>query len=146
MLTTRYTVEIRTIGLCVKNLARARAFYQQVFDFEPEPNVIEVDSQADGLIGLDNVDMTVHLLQKQGIKLELMECRNPPAVGGEERVLNRLGLTHMGFYVSDLDAGLGAITQMGGKIVESSRIEVDGKTLNIRVTDPEGNQTTLYVQ
>ena len=137
---------IRTIGLCVTDLKRSRKFYQHTFGFRPAPNTIKAGSGADGLLGLEGVDMTVHLLEKNGLNLELLEYRHPAAVDRGEPVMNSLGLTHLGLYVSDLHKVLKDVKRLGGNIVESSRIAIEGKTLNIRVADPDGNQIVLYTQ
>ena len=135
---------LKNIGLCVRDIERSRLFYTEVFGFEADPEPQKIGKMLGGLLELEDLDLTIHFLNKQGVRLELLHYTSPGSVGdGERRPMNHLGLSHLAFEVTDIDAIAQAVSHMGGSVLENTRLGPAGKTIAIMVTDPDGTRIEL---
>lgn len=73
-----------------------------------------------------------------GFVLELMDYSQRQVHTGSERVMDQIGLTHISFSVSDLEAVLEKVEEFGGAVVEGT---VTGAMAMIR--DPDGQLLEL---
>jgi catechol 2,3-dioxygenase-like lactoylglutathione lyase family enzyme len=132
------------IGLCVKDLERSRLFYTEVFGFVPDGQPQTIGPQLGGLLEIENMNVTIQFLKKQGIRLELIDYASPETLGdGTRRPMNQLGLTHLAFKVTDIGAMTRAVEHMGGTVLENTRLGSGDKTAAIFVVDPDGARIEL---
>ena len=66
----------------------------------------------------------------------------PSPTGQPSAHRNQLGLTHLSFYVEDVDATAAAMVAAGGKVVESTRTTNEGIDL-LFLHDPDGTRIEL---
>lgn len=133
------------IGLCVSNLERSIAFYRDVLGFSVLSRLEVSGKDAERLVGLANLELSAVYLERDGTRLELLYYASPGHVAGEmPNPLNRLGLTHLSFRVSDLERALAAIPHAGGRVLDGSRIENPRfRTHAAFVLDPDGLRIEL---
>ncbi len=137
------SVRFKNTGVYVRDLELSLSFYSEVFGFTPDPEPRKIPAALEGYLELENIDLTVHFIEKEGFRIELLHFESPEPFGGERREMNQLGLTHLAFEVSDIDAMTQAVERMGGRVIEKSRFEREGRTRAIFVTDPDGTRIEL---
>tara|TARA_R110000868_G_scaffold241291_5_gene495863 strand:+ start:114 stop:692 length:579 start_codon:yes stop_codon:yes gene_type:complete len=137
-------VMLKNIGLCVSDIERSRLFYTEVFGFKADPEPQKIGKMLGGLLELENLDLTIHFLNKQGVRLELLHYASPGTLGdGTRHPMNQLGLSHLAFEVTNIDSVAQAVAHMGGQVLEQTRLGAPGKTAAMMVTDPDGTRIEL---
>jgi catechol 2,3-dioxygenase-like lactoylglutathione lyase family enzyme len=133
------------VGICVSNLDRSVRFYCDGLGFEPIDR-LELDSAS--MPGLDralevraDVAITSAFVERDGVRLELIEFRNPRPVGSPSARRNQLGLTHLCVFVADVDAAAERLLQYGGLVLDPTRQNVG--TDVVFVMDPDGVRVEL---
>jgi catechol 2,3-dioxygenase-like lactoylglutathione lyase family enzyme len=130
------------IGICVRELERSRRFYvdglgfTEFARFEMDRPIAEVDTPC---------DLTSFFIQKDGLRLELLDYRSPGVIGQPSMRRNQLGLTHLSFVVEDVDAAAKELEEYGGTIVDGTRSgQHDPDMVQIIfVADPDGTRVEL---
>ena len=130
------------LGLCVSDLERSRRFYidglgfTEFARFEMERPIAEVDLPC---------SLTSYFIQKDGLRVELLDYRSPGVIGHPSTRRNHLGLTHLSFIVEDVDAAAIELEQYGGTIIEGTRSgQDDPKSVQIIfLADPDGTRVEL---
>jgi glyoxylase I family protein len=133
------------IGLCVTDLERSLRFYCDGLGFEKVLSYELDDTMMPGLgQGLEvasPVALTSQFIQLDGLKIELLEYRSPAPSGEPSSSRGTIGLTHLSFYVDDVDVAAARLVQCGGTIIQSTRV-----TLGIEIVflgDPDGARVEL---
>ena len=98
------------VGLCVRDLERSLRFFCDGLGFERAEG-FELDSTAaEGLERSLEVAGPVRIMsqfiQNDTMKIELLHFFEPGVGGVPSATRNQLGLTHLSFYVDDLDAAV----------------------------------------
>ena len=134
------------LGMCVSNVHRSIAFYREVLGFV-EVTKTSVGAEIGPLIEMDSVDLKLrsHFLERDSIRLELMEFDSPKPLGdGERKPFNTLGLTHLAIRVSDIDPILAQVADHAGTVLEHTRVgQADIGVGLIYVLDPDGVRIEL---
>ena len=129
---------VNHVGLCVRDVARSRRFYEELFGFELEREIAPPDDPTATLLQLDPpVGLRAVYLRRGSFRLELLAYageRRPP----RERPLDEPGLTHLSFGVTAFRALLPRVVELGGAVVEASDIGVA-----VFVRDPDGQLLEL---
>jgi catechol 2,3-dioxygenase-like lactoylglutathione lyase family enzyme len=134
------------IGICVSDLARARAFYSEVLGLKEVGGLETAGENVDQLLGVPDVDLEAVYLERDGFRLELLHYRSPGHQGRAEppRPMNLLGLTHLSFRVADLDAICRRIEAAGGRILRETWHEHAERGTRVCMgTDPDGLRLEL---
>jgi catechol 2,3-dioxygenase-like lactoylglutathione lyase family enzyme len=134
------------VGLCVRSLARSMRFYCDGLGFEPAERY-ELDSET--LPGLeraleardDVVIMVSQMIERDGLRIELLEFSEPRVVGSPSARRTQLGLTHLCLYVSDVDAAAERLIEYGALVLDQTRASVG--TEIVFVMDPDGVRVEL---
>ena len=132
-------------GLCVSDLERAIAFYRDGLGFSEVSRLHFEDAGTQQLLGLPGAQLDAVYLRRDGTTLELLHFPRPGTqlVAGP-RPINQVGLTHLSFLVSDLDALLAKLRALGATVLEATRLDSKGKGSNaIFITDPDGTRIEL---
>jgi catechol 2,3-dioxygenase-like lactoylglutathione lyase family enzyme len=133
-------------GLCVSDLERSLAFYRDGFGFTEVSRLRFEDASTHTLLSLPGCVLEAVYLRRDGTTLELLHFPRPGTHLGDgtPRPMNRVGLTHLSFLVSDLDALLAKLRGLGATVLETTRLDTQGKGANaIFVTDPDGTRIEL---
>ncbi len=130
------------IGLCVKDLDRARRFYVDGLGFADFAH-FEIDRPLAEMDG--DCDLTSWFVQKDGLRVELLYFRRPTPTGTPSSRRTQLGLTHLSFVVEDVDASAKELEGYGGSIIEGTRSgDNDPEVVQIVfLADPDGNRIEL---
>jgi catechol 2,3-dioxygenase-like lactoylglutathione lyase family enzyme len=138
----RFSYATSHIGLCVRDLQRSRRFYvdglgfEEFARFEIDRQIAEVDPPC---------DFTSFFIQKDGLRIELLDYRSPGVFGEPSSRRNHLGLTHLSFVVDDVDAAARELEAFGGTIIEGTRSgQHDPDMVQIIfLADPDGTRVEL---
>jgi len=132
-------------GLCVSDLERALAFYRDGLGFAEVSRLRFEDPGTRKLLGLPGAVLETVYLRRDGTTLELLHFPRPGTeLGAGPRPMNQVGLTHLSFLVSDLDALLARLRALGATVLDATRLDSQGKGSNaIFVTDPDGTRIEL---
>jgi catechol 2,3-dioxygenase-like lactoylglutathione lyase family enzyme len=124
-MSTHIGAQTSHIGLCVTDLERSLRFYCDGLGFT---KVLSYDLDDTMLPGLDRslevaspVALTSQFIQLDGLKIELLAYRNPSPSGTPSSSRGTLGMTHMSFYVDDVDVAAARLVELGGTIIDSTR-------------------------
>ncbi len=133
------------LGLCVSDLDASRRFYCNGLGFTASDG-LELSSRD--LTGLDGslevtgpATITSQFITLGDLKIELLGFRQPAPQGAPARHRNQLGLTHLSFFVDDVDAAAARLTEFGGTIVEGTRSN-PGIDI-VFLADPDGVRVEL---
>ncbi len=138
------TIAARTshVGLCVRDLERARRFYVDGLGFTDFAR-FEIDRP---LAEMDEAcDLTSCFVQKDGLRVELLYFRRPTPTGSPSTRRIQVGLTHLSFVVDDVDAAAAELVEFGGSIIDGTRSgDNDPEVVQIVfLADPDGNRIEL---
>lgn len=127
------------VGLCVRDRAASRRFYEGLLGFE---FWWELDAPDDGTSELLLLSRPIGLhatyLVRDGLVLELLDYSGRALSSGGERVMDQVGLTHISFSVSDLSGVLASVGEFGGSVVAGT---VSAGSAMVR--DPDGQLLEL---
>ena len=139
---SQFTYATSHIGLCVRDLDRSRRFYvdglgfAEFARFDLTRPIAEVDPPF---------DFTSFFIQKDGVRIELLDYRSPGVIGEPSMRRNQLGLTHLSFVVDDVDAAARDLERFGGTIIDGTRSGQDDPDAIqiIFLADPDGTRVEL---
>lgn len=127
------------VGLCVRDRAASRRFYEGLLGFEFWWELDAPEEPTAVLLGLSRpVGLHATYLVRDGLVLELLDYSGREVHVGWERVMDEVGLTHISFSVSDLRSVLERVSEFGGSVVEGTVSE--GAAM---VRDPDGQLLEL---
>lgn len=131
------------VGICVSDLEKSLGFYRGALGFEPAESY-EVGNEVTKTMELDGIALHSQFIRRpDGMTLELLAFDSPDCFGPRERrSMNQFGLTHLSFYVADIDATAQRIRECGGTVHEGTRTDTDAISL-IFCTDPDGVRVEL---
>lgn len=143
---TNISAQTSHIGLCVTDLQRSLRFYCEGLGFE---KVLTYDLDDTMLPGLGSglevsspVSVTSQFIELGGLKIELPGYTSPTPTGSPSSSRGTVGLTHMSFYVDDVDAAAAArLVECGGTIIESTRVSLGIEI--VFLSDPDGARVEL---
>jgi lactoylglutathione lyase len=111
------------VGLVVTDMARARAFYEELlgftywWEFEVPDDLASPVLRVRAPMGMRAVYLTL-----DGFVLELMHYAEPGAQAPRaERVMNEPGLTHISIAVDDFAGVLDRVADYGGEVLADTR-------------------------
>jgi catechol 2,3-dioxygenase-like lactoylglutathione lyase family enzyme len=136
------------VGLCVSDIERSLRFYCEGLGFEVSDGV---DLDSDQVPGLDQAlevpTRTVlrsQMIVLDHVRIELLHYTQPAVEGTPSPRRNLRGLTHLSFWVDDLDASIQRLLDCGGTLVDGTR-QSPGVDL-VFVADPDGTRVELMEQ
>ena len=129
------------VGLCVTDLARARAFYEQAFGFtfwwETTPEDLP-DHAVSTLLQLEEpVGLHAVYLVRDGLVLELLAYRPERYAPPRTRTMAEPGLTHISLAVPDVEVAIERVEQCGGTVLRDTLMGA------VMVRDPDGQLIEL---
>jgi len=132
------------LGLCVSDLERSLRFYRDVLGCK-EVGRLELEGEPTATLnGMPDVKVRLIFLERDDFRLELAAYAVPDWIGPQgARPMNQLGLTHLSFRVTDLDAVCAQVEAAGGGLLPETRLELPGPTRVIMALDPDGVRLEL---
>lgn len=133
------------VGLCVADLDRALRFWCDGLGFERAERYELTDELAPGLAAAlevpGPVDVISQMIVHGGFKIELLHYRNPAVEGTPSSSRRQRGLTHVSFYVDDVDAEAARLVEYGATILPTTRTN-PGVAIQF-LADPDGTRVEL---
>jgi catechol 2,3-dioxygenase-like lactoylglutathione lyase family enzyme len=127
------------VGICVTDLARSRAFYEEALGFRYWWELDAPDERSSVLLKLPQpVGLKAVYLLRDGVVLELLHYRAAPVRPRSERVMAEPGLTHLSFSVADMAEALERVIAGGGQVLEETDIKAA-----VMIRDPDGQMIEL---
>ena len=80
-------------------------------------------------------------IELPGLKIELLAYRTPAPSGEPSTSRGTLGMTHMSFYVDDVDASAARLVELGGTIITATRASLGVEI--VFLADPDGARVEL---
>jgi catechol 2,3-dioxygenase-like lactoylglutathione lyase family enzyme len=134
-------------GICVSDLDRSMRFYCDGLGFEAGER-FDLDSKE--AVGLDrglevegHVQVTSQFIRRDGMVVELLGYTTPTPTGRPSTSRGLLGITHLSFYVDELDAAAAHLVVLGATVLEDTRSN-PGVDL-VFLADPDGVRVELMV-
>jgi catechol 2,3-dioxygenase-like lactoylglutathione lyase family enzyme len=133
-------VAFNHVGQCVTDLERAKRFYVELFDFEPQREIHPPDDLSAQLLGLQPpLEFTASYLVRDGLVLELLHYAAPGRTQAfRPRSMSEPGLTHLSLSVADVDAVLRRVAAYGGEVLTATNIGA-----GVFIRDPDGQLVEL---
>ena len=142
---TSIGAETSHIGLCVTDLERSLRFYCDGLGFAKVMSYTLDDAMLPGLersLEVESpVSLTSQFIELGGLKIELLGYVTPTPRGVPSTSRGSLGMTHMSFYVDDVDASAATLVELGGTIIESTRASLGVEI--VFLADPDGTRVEL---
>src|SRR5271165_3430903 len=113
-------------GLCVSDLERSLRFYCDGLGFTKGETYPIDNTFADALEVPRDVVCTSQFIRKEGMAVELLYYESPGADGPPLQRRNQIGLTHLSFYVDDVDRVAASLVALGGTIQDSTHTKAPG--------------------
>lgn len=139
------TIDASHVGLCVADLERSMRFYCDGLGFSPGTRYDLDDTQMPGLDraleAASPVQVVSQFIQKPGLAIELLAYASPAISGTPSASRTQRGLTHLSFYVDDVDATAARLVEHGGTILEDTRVNAGIEI--VFLADPDGTRVEL---
>ena len=133
-------------GICVSDFAQSLRFYRDGLGFAEAEHFAMDDPALATVMEIEGAVIRAQMVRNvQGIAFELLQFVQPGASGvRERRPNNQFGLTHLAFYVDDMDEAAGRVRTAGGAVLERTRATFpEGNTTMMYCTDPDGTRIEL---
>jgi predicted enzyme related to lactoylglutathione lyase len=134
-------------GICVSDIDLSMRFYRDAIGFAPAENYALRDhsSWLDIVNELNDVRLRAQMVRSpEGNTIELLKIECPDCFGSRERrPMNQYGLTHLAFYVDDIDAVAAKVVANGGRAYPHTRGEFENGVEIMYCTDPDGARVEL---
>ena len=136
------------LGLCVTDLDRTLRFYCDGLGFEQAEGYDLDDGMLDGLGRALEIEGSVKLRSQMitngDLKIELLHFAEPGATGAASDARNRIGFTHLSFFVDDVDATAARLAELGGRVLDTTRAQLGYEV--VFVADPDGARVELMAR
>ena len=133
------------VGLCVSDLDRAMRFYCDGLGCQPAQRYELDGTSLPGLAEALEVDrpaiVVSQMITHGALRIELLGWKAPTPVGSPSHARNQMGLTHLSFFVADIDATVERLVEVGGRLLPSTR-QSPGVDL-VFLADPDGTRVEL---
>jgi catechol 2,3-dioxygenase-like lactoylglutathione lyase family enzyme len=133
------------LGMCVSDLDRSLRFYCDGLGFEKADRHQLASDQLPGLEKnlevRDDVVLTLQIIERGDLRIELLEFSEPGVVGSPTQRRNQLGLTHLAFFVDDVDVAAERMLEHGALVLDDTRANLG--TDVVFLMDPDGVRIQL---
>ena len=122
-------------GMCVGDIETSTRFYAEGLGFMPAEQFAMGDPALATVMEVPGSVIRARMVRNPaGVTFELLQFVKPETSGSRERRSNnQYGLTHLAFYVDDMERAAERVRAAGGRVYEHTR-----------ATFPEGNTTMMY--
>lgn len=133
------------IGICVTDLQASLCFYCEGLGFEMGEGFDIGPEYGNALEVAGDVRCTSKFIRRNGMTIELLHYTSPRVIGQPSQKRNQLGLTHLSFYVEDLEEAASQLIASGGTLLPGTRYDSDdpSEVKIIFLSDPDGTRVEL---
>ncbi len=135
------------VGICVRDMETSLRFWRDGLGFRVISERSFNGRSWKRILEMEELELHTRVIRRDHMILELLEFEVPGHVGTAERSpMNRLGLTHIAVWVSDIDAAAQRVVDYGGTLVEETRTIFDHPRLKgkwLICCDPDGVRVEL---
>lgn len=142
---TNPILRVTHVGICVTSLERSLEFYRDALGFQSLSEIHVSGEPSDTLLSLKDVDLRAAYLERDGLRIELLEYRSPKSPAAlRPQAMNELGFTHLSLRVSDLAETVSSLRAAGVNVVDETRIDVPAfGAAAVMIEDPDGLKIEL---
>ena len=126
------------VGICVSDLERSRRFYRDVLGFRELTTLFVEGEPTATQLGVEDVKLRGLVLERDGLRIELLHFESGHQPGDAPRPMNRTGFTHLALRVDEL----AEIEAAGGRRLSFVQNEAWQSEVAL-VTDPDGARIEL---
>jgi lactoylglutathione lyase len=139
---TTSTTVFSHLGICVTDLDKSLTFYCDGLGFERGES-FPIDATFGAALEVPgDLALTSQFIRREGVAIELLHYTTPAPTGEPSQRRNQVGLTHLSFYVEDVDTTATTLVAAGGTVIESTRTTNEGIDL-LFLHDPDGVRIEL---
>jgi lactoylglutathione lyase len=139
---TTSTAVFSHLGICVTDLDKSLTFYCDGLGFERGES-FPIDATFGAALEVPgDLALTSQFIRREGVAIELLHYTTPAPTGEPSQRRNQVGLTHLSFYVEDVDTTATLLVAAGGTVIESTRTTNEGIDL-LFLHDPDGVRIEL---
>ncbi|MDQ1361302.1 MAG: hypothetical protein QOJ44_1679 [Acidimicrobiaceae bacterium] len=139
---TTSTAVFSHLGICVTDLDKSLTFYCDGLGFERGES-FPIDATFGAALEVPgDLALTSQFIRREGVAIELLHYTTPAPAGEPSQRRNQVGLTHLSFYVEDVDTTATLLVAAGGTVIESTRTTNEGIDL-LFLHDPDGVRIEL---
>jgi len=133
------------VGICVTSASRSIEFYRDLLGFTYLSEIRVAGEPSDTLLALKDVDLRSAFLERDGLRIELLEYQSPKSPAADRpRPMNELGFTHLSIRVDDLAAVVRALRSRGVTIIDGTAIDIPAfGAAAVMIEDPDGLKIEL---
>lgn len=136
-------INLRHVGIIVRDIEKAYTLYRDVFGFEPKQDQVEQGDFYEHLTGLKSgIARTSKCYSKDGTCVELIEYQTQDPVD-RHKDLTSDGVNHICLNIDDVDAMYEKLLSMGLEFINPPRINPTGLVKVAFCRDFEGNLIEL---
>lgn len=128
------------VAIRVSDLERSVCFYRDLLGFTERSRYEGVGGPTAMMVGDPQAELAAVFLERDGAVVELQQLEGVDARNDHVG----LGLSHIGFKVTDLSAVTATLQAAGAQVLEHSRYRNDDyRSEVVFVTDPDGTRLEL---
>lgn len=139
------------LGVCVSDLERAMRFYREGLGFSEGVEIVSHDNLCHFVGVASPLKMISRFMSLGAMNIELLAFPQPGLAPSAAlpKAMNQVGMTHLSFYVSDIDETAQRLEALGGRILHHTRNEdenFEGQGVSVAAifcTDPDGTRIEL---
>lgn len=130
------------LGLCVSDLDRSLRFYCEGLGFEVSDRHEIGDLFAAPLEVSPPVILVSQFIRRPDLAIELLGWSSPQPSGVPQTSRGQMGLTHLSFWVDELDPLIETLVALGGTLLPETRLTMGPLDL-VFLADPDGTRVEL---
>jgi catechol 2,3-dioxygenase-like lactoylglutathione lyase family enzyme len=132
--------------MCVTDLDRTERFYCEGLGFTPS-GAGQCGPEWSPHTGVPGTELLVRFVERDGVRIELLQFTSGMIGETTMRPLNQLGLTHMMFRVDDIETVAAKLAELGGTMQPTTRVQFPngdgGQMTAMYMADPDGVRVDL---
>ena len=131
-------LNIRHVGLVVKDADRSIDFYTKFLGFNIIKDQIEEGEYIDTFLGIENVKVrTIKMSLQNGDMIELLHFDSHPMYN-ESSFITRIGCSHIALSVPDVDSLYNKLSSKEIRTINPPTLSPDGAAKVFFCKDPDG--------
>lgn len=132
-------IKLRHIGIVVRDLEKAKSFYQDIFNLKVINQIVEEGEYVENLVGIENASIHwAKLKAVDGTIIELLEYKDNPHQEKNNYLANRLGCSHIAVSVENIDVVYKKLQNYHCKCNSKPLFSPDGKVKVMYCHDIDG--------
>lgn len=143
MTTTASSHRVTHVGVCVRDLGRSIAFYEQALGFTEVGRREASGPETATILGVPGAAIELVYLERDGLRIELIAYAGGVRGDGAPRAMDQVGFTHVSILVDGVDELASRIEAHGGRLLHDSMVEFEWGNRGVMAVDPDGVRIEL---